>query len=356
MATLNMDRVHEFMGKVVTDLGGAMSAPMVILGDRLGLYKAMAEAGAKGVTSAELADKTRTHERYVREWLINQAAGGYIDLDKSTGRYSIDAERAAALADDTSPCHVPGGFYVAASMVRDIPKAERAFRTGEGIDWGEHDADLFCGTELFFSSSYRAFLVDAWLPALDGVVDKLKRGATVCDVGCGHGASTVIMARAFPKSKFIGVDLHQPSIERACATAAKFGVADHCTFEIGRAKDYNAPPGSFDLICYFDCLQDMGDPVGATRNARRMIKPDGTVMVVEPNAADTVADNLNPVGRVFSAASTMICCPCSIKAKGPALGAVAGEKRLAAVLHEGGFTRVRKATETPFNMILEARA
>ena len=355
MSQLNMDRLMQFMGKVVGDLGSTMSTPLLILGDKLGLYKALAAAGPSGLNSTELAEKTHTHERYIREWLVNQAAGGYVEFDAKTIRYSMTPEQAAALADETSPGHVPGGFYVAVSMVRDIPKIEKAFRTGEGVDWGEHDTDLFCGTELFFSASYRANLVASWLPALDGVVAKLERGASVCDVGCGHGASTMIMARAFPKSTFVGVDAHAPSIECATKRAAQLGLESRCTFITANATGYPAPADGFDFIAFFDCLHDMGDPVGAARHARNSIKPDGTAMIVEPAAADDIAGNLNPVGRVFSAASTMICVPASIKHKGPALGAVAGAARMTKVLQDGGWGRVRKATETPFNMILEAR-
>jgi 2-polyprenyl-3-methyl-5-hydroxy-6-metoxy-1,4-benzoquinol methylase len=355
MSQLNMDRLMQFMGKVVGDLGSSMSMPLIILGDRLGLYKALAAAGPTGLSSIELAEKTGTHERYIREWLINQAAGGYVEFDAGTGTYNMTPEQGAALADETSPCHVPGGFYVAMSMVRDMPKIEKAFKTGEGVDWGEHDTDLFCGTELFFASSYRANLVAGWLPALDGVVAKLERGAEVCDVGCGHGASTMIMAKAFPNSTFVGIDAHAPSIECASKRAAKMGLGDRCRFVTASSTGYQAPAGGFDFIAFFDCLHDMGDPVGAARHARKSIKPEGTAMIVEPAAADDVAGNLNPVGRVFSAASTMICVPASIKHKGPALGAVAGEARLTKVLKGGGWGRVRKATETPFNMVLEAR-
>ena len=355
MSQLNMDRLMQFMGKVVGDLGSSMSTPLVILGDKLGLYKALAAAGPAGLTSAELAGATKTHERYIREWLVNQAAGGYVEFDAKAGRYSMTPEQGAALADETSPCHVPGGFYIAMSMARDISKIESAFRTGEGVDWGEHDSDLFCGTELFFSASYRANLIASWLPALEGVVAKLERGVTVCDVGCGHGASTMIMAKAFARSTFVGVDAHAPSIECATKRAAKMGLGDRCTFVTANASGYAGPAGGYDFICFFDCLHDMGDPVGAARHARKSIKADGTAMIVEPAAADDVSGNLNPVGRVFSAASTMICVPASIKHKGPALGAVAGEARLTKVLKEGGWGHVRKATETPFNMILEAR-
>ena len=355
MTILDPARLNAFMGQVVGDLGATMSTALVLLGDKLGLYKAMAAAGVEGVTSAELAQRTATHERYVREWLLNQAAGGYVGFDARSGRYSIAAEQAAALADETSPCHVPGGFYIAASMIRDLPKIESAFKTGEGIDWGEHDTDLFCGTELFFAASYRANLVGSWIPALDGVTAKLERGVTVADIGCGHGASTIIMALAFPRSEFIGIDAHGPSIECAQQAAANAGVAARCRFETARAHEYTIPAGGFDFITFFDCLHDMGDPVGAASHAKRALKPDGTVMVVEPAAGDRVVDNLNPVGRVFSAASTMICVPASIKHRGPALGAVAGEARMSAVLREGGFARVQKAAATPFNMVLEAR-
>jgi SAM-dependent methyltransferase len=290
----------------------------------------------------------------VREWLRNQAAGGYVSYDPESDRYTLPAEHALALADEDSPFYVLGVYDSIASLFADEDKIREAFRSGEGMGWHEHDARLFRGTERFFRPGYRAHLVSEWIPALDGVQEKLERGATVADVGCGHGASTVVMAEAFPNSEFIGFDYHAESIERARVAAREAGVADRARFEVASAKDY---PGSrYDLACVFDCLHDMGDPVGAARHVRETLAPDGTWMIVEPFANDRVAQNLNPVGRVFYGASTVICTPASLAQEvGLALGAQAGEAQLAEVLKEGGFGRVRRATETAFNLILEAR-
>ncbi len=345
-------RLHAFMGQVVVDMGAAINAPLARIGERLGLYKAMAGAGA--VTSEWVAERAGAAERYVREWLRSQAAGGYIVYDPATDRYLLPDEHALALADEDSPFYVLGGFEVVAAVEADEDEILERFRTGEGMGWHEHDARLFRGTERFFRPGYRAYLVDDWIPALDGVQEKLERGARVADVGCGHGASTIVMARAFPNSRFIGFDYHDASIERARRAAAEAGVDDRVSFEVATAKDY--PGTGYDLVCVFDCLHDMGDPAGAAAHVRETLAEDGTWMIVEPFAGDRVEDNLNPVGRLFYGASTTICTPCSLDQEvGLALGAQAGQARLTQVLEEGGFNRVRRATETPFNLILEAR-
>jgi SAM-dependent methyltransferase len=344
--------LEEFMGKAVTDMGAIISAPLFVIGEKLGLYKAMAGAGP--LTSAEVAERSGAAERQVREWLRNQAAGGYVTYDAETDRYTLPDEHALALADEDSPFYILGVYDSIASLYADEDRILEAFRTGEGMGWHEHDHRLFRGTERFFRPGYRAHLIDEWIPALDGVKEKLERGAKVADVGCGHGASTVIMAAAFPESEFFGFDYHQPSIDRARTLAEEEGVADRITFEAAAAKDY--PGNDYDLVCVFDCLHDMGDPVGASEHVCQSLKPDGTWMIVEPFANDRVEDNLNPVGRVFYGASTVICTPASLDQEvGLALGAQAGEARLAEVIKEGGFTQVRRATETPFNLVLEAK-
>lgn len=352
---VNQDKLMQFLGKALGDMGGAMSAALVSIGDRLGLYKALAANG--GLTPGDLAKQTGTAERYVREWLLNQAAGGYIDYNPAKGTYSMSPEQAFCLANEQSPVFLAGAFDVIQSVQRDEPKIRDAFKSGRGVAWGEHDACLFCGTERFFAGSYRGHLVQEWLPALDGVVAKLKTGADVADVGCGHGASTLIMAAAFPNSRFVGFDSHGPSVECANKKAKEAGLAGRVRFEVADATKIPPPKAGsqWDLICMFDCLHDMGDPVGACRSARGVLKKDGTLMLVEPNAGDTVESNFNPIARIFAAASTMICVPASLASNGPALGACAGENRLTRVVKEGGFTKVRRATETPFNMVLEAR-
>ncbi|MGH2926179.1 MAG: class I SAM-dependent methyltransferase [Solirubrobacterales bacterium] len=339
------------MGKAVTDLGAVISAPLFRIGEKLGLYKAMAGAGP--LSSAEVAERSGAAERSVREWLRNQAAGGYVAYDPETDRYTLPDEHALALADDDSPFYLLGAYELIASLYADEDRILEAFRTGSGMGWHEHDHRLFQGTERFFRPGYRGHLVDEWIPALDGVTDKLESGAKVADIGCGHGASTVILAEAFPNSEFFGFDYHPESIERARALADEAGVGDRITFDVGSAKDY--PGADYDLVCVFDCLHDMGDPVGASAHIRDSLKPDGTWMIVEPFANDRVEDNMNPVGRVFYGASTVICTPASLDQEvGLALGAQAGEARLAEVITEGGFGRVRRATETPFNLVLEA--
>jgi SAM-dependent methyltransferase len=345
-------KLEQFMGQAVTDMSAAMSAPLIVLGFKLGLYKAMAGAGP--LTSAEVAERVSCDERHVREWLGNQVVGGYIHHDPEGDTYELPPEQAMALADETSPVYLAGAFDVMASVWADEEKLLEAFRTGRGLGWHEHDHRLFHGTERFFRPGYQAHLVPEWIPALEGIEDKLRSGAKVADVGCGHGASTIIMAEAFPASRFVGYDYHDESIERARELAAEAGVADRTEFEIARAQDF--PGENYDLICNFDCLHDMGDPVGAARHTAQALAQDGCYMIVEPMSGDSLEENMNPVGRMFYAASSVICTPAS-KAQevGLALGAQAGERRLTEVLNEAGFSRVRRATETPFNMILEAR-
>jgi 2-polyprenyl-3-methyl-5-hydroxy-6-metoxy-1,4-benzoquinol methylase len=349
---LDEAKLNEFLHKMVGDMGAAMSAPLIVVGDRLGLYRNLAAAGP--LNSAELARRTGTAERYVREWLAAQAAAGYVDYDAAKDRYSLTPEQATVFADEGSPAFMPGLAEIIAAMWRDEPRITEAFRSGGGVGWHEHDACLFRGTERFFRPGYAANLVENWLPALEGVVEKLRSGVRVADVGCGHGASTLIMAKAFPQSRFFGFDYHAPSIDLARQAADEAGVAARVRFEVAQAKAY--PGAGYDLVTFFDCLHDMGDPVGAARHVRETLSPDGTWMIVEPFANDRLQDNLNPIGRIFYAASTMICTPASLSQEvALGLGAQAGEARLRRVLTEGGFTRVRRAAETPFNIILEAR-
>jgi 2-polyprenyl-3-methyl-5-hydroxy-6-metoxy-1,4-benzoquinol methylase len=349
---MDQEKLEGFVHKALGDIGSALTASLVVIGDKLGLYKAMVGAGP--LTSAELAKRTGTHERSVREWLSAQAAAGYIDYDAATNRYSLSPEHAVALTDEESPACVLGGFQGMTAAMRAGPKVTDAFRTGRGLGWHEHDPELFLGVERFFRPGYNANLVHAWIPSLDGVEDKLDEGATVADVGCGHGASTIILAKAYPKSTFTGFDYHAPSIEKARARAKAAGVGDRVTFEVATAKTY---PGTYDLVTFFDCLHDMGDPVGAAAHVRESLAADGTWMLVEPRAGDHVHENLNPVGRLFYSVSTLVCTQASLAQEvGAALGAQAGETRLRDVLTQAGFTRVRRAADTPFNIILEARA
>jgi len=355
VATTAIDesRLESFMGQVLTDMGAIISAPLMALGERLGLYKAMAHAGP--LSSQEVADRAGVAERPVREWLRNQAAGGYVDYDATADTYTLPEEHALALADEDSPFYVLGIFDSVASLYAKEGEIEEAFRTGNGMGWHEHDHRLFRGTERFFRPGYRAHLVAEWIPALDGVKEKLERGARVADIGCGHGASTIIMAQAFPNSEFHGFDYHDSSIEQARERAAAAGLADdRIRFEVAAGKEF--PGSGYDLVCVFDCLHDMGDPVGAAQHIRQALADDGTWMIVEPYAKDRVEENLNPVGRVFYGASTVICTPASLAQDvGLALGAQAGEAQLTEVIKGGGFSRVRRAAETPFNLILEAR-
>ncbi len=350
--TIDEQKLNDLMGRFVMDFGALLHGPLVILGERLGLYKAMAGAGA--LSAAELALRTRTNERYVAEWLAANAASGYVEYDAKTGRFRLSPEQALALADENSPAYIPGAFHLAMAGFLDQPRIEEAFRTGAGVGWHEHASCLFEGTERFFRPGYVANLVSSWLPALDGVVAKLEAGARVADLGCGHGASTILMAQAFPRSRFFGFDYHEKSIETARARARAAGLGDRVTFEVAPANGY--PGRDYDLAACFDSLHDMGDPVGAARHVRASLAPDGTWLIVEPFAHDRVEQNLNPVGRVYYSASTWICTPASrAQEVGLALGAQAGEARLREVVLGGGFTRFRRATETPFNLVLEAR-
>jgi SAM-dependent methyltransferase len=353
LMAIDGDQLNAFMGRFVTDFGAVLHAPLVILGDRLGLYRALSGAGA--LLPAELAKKTGLDERYVTEWLCANAASGYVDHDAASGRFSMNEVQSFTLADPQSPAYIPGAFLLASSVFHDQSKLEEAFRTGRGVGWHEHHHCLFEGTEKFFRPSYAGNLVGSWIPALEGVEAKLKEGAKVADVGCGHGASTILMAQAYPRSTFFGFDYHPASIERAQMAAKAAGVSDRVTFAVASAKAF--PARSYDLVAFFDCLHDMGDPVGAAAHVLTTLAPEGTWMIVEPMAADRVEQNLNPVGRIFYSASTMICTPASRSQEvGLALGAQAGEARLRDVVTSGGFKRFRRATETPFNMILEARA
>jgi SAM-dependent methyltransferase len=348
--TIDEAKLDEFMGRFVGDLGAAMSAALVVIGDRLGLYRAMADGSP--VTAEELAEQTGTDPRYVREWLSNQAAGGYVTYEN--GRFRLTPEQSLALAQEGSPAFVPGAFQVATALTKDEETISRAFQGGHGVGWHEHHHDLFTGTERFFRPGYSANLVSSWIPALDGVQDKLERGSLVADVGCGHGASTILMAESFPRSEFVGFDYHEASIEAARQKASEAGLDRRVSFEVAPAKEY--PGDGYDLVTMFDCLHDMGDPVGASAHVLQSLDSHGTWMIVEPNAGDRLEDNLNPVGRVFYGASTLVCTPASRDQEvGLALGAQAGEARLREVVTGGGFTRFRRATETPFNIVLEAR-
>jgi SAM-dependent methyltransferase len=348
---INEEKLNQLLGRFVADFGATFHAGLVVIGESLGLYKALA-GGA--LTSAELAERTGTDERYVREWLNSQAAGEYVQYDPSTERYSLSEEQAFALADEKSPAYLPGAFLLAISALRAVPQITERFRTGQGFGWHEHDHGLFRGTELFFRPGYAANLTSSWIPSLNGVEAKLKAGAKVADVGCGLGASTILMAQTYPSSTFVGYDYHDGSIEMARQRAAEAGVSDRAKFEVARAKDY--PGGGYDFVAFFDCLHDMGDPVGAAAHVRETLSPDGTWMVVEPFAGDKVEDNLNPVGRIYYSASTLLCTPASKSQEvGLALGAQAGEARLREVVTGGGFSQFRRAAETPFNIVYEAK-
>lgn len=348
---INEDKLNQFLGKVVGDFGASLGSSLAYIGQKLGLYKALAADGP--LTSAELAEKTNTNERYVREWLVNQASGGYVEYDAASGRYSMSPEQAVALTDEQSPFYVGGGFFVIKAMTQAVERIEDYFRNGGGMLWGEHHPDLFIGTERFFRPGYTAHLVSTWIPALDGVEEKLKSGAKVADVGCGHGASTIIMAKAYPNSEFWGFDNHEASIEYARRAAEDAGVSDRVHFEVTSAQ--SVPDQQFDLVTFFDCLHDMGDPVGACRRAAEVLRPDGVAMIVEPMAGNAVEENFNPIGRTFAGASTLCCTSNSLAQNGPALGAVATEAQLREVALAGGFKAFRRATETPFNRIFEAR-
>lgn len=349
---LDMQKLDQLLGKGLNDFGATFHAALVTIGDRLGLYKALNEGGA--MTPAELAKKTGTNERYVREWLSGQAAGGYITYDAASGKFSLSEEQAFILADENSPAFLPGAFQLALASTRSVDQITDVFRTGKGFGWHEHHPELFVGTERFFRPGYAANLIKGWIPALEGVEAKLRKGGRVADVGCGHGASTVLMAQAFPASSFAGFDYHQGSIDAAKERAKKAGVSNNTEFATASAKNY--PGKDFDFVTFFDCLHDMGDPVGAAKHVRESMAKDGTWMIVEPFAKDKLEENLNPIGRAFYSASTLLCTPCSrAQEVGLALGAQAGEARIRDVVMQGGFTRFRRATETPFNLIYEAR-
>jgi 2-polyprenyl-3-methyl-5-hydroxy-6-metoxy-1,4-benzoquinol methylase len=353
--SLDPARLDAFMGKMVGEMGAAMNATLILLGDRLGLYKAMAGAGP--MTAGALAKKTGTSERCIREWLNAQAAGGIVTFDSAAGTYTLPEEQAFALAEEGSPAFLAGAFQILNAVWKDVPKIEAAFLSGKGCGWHEHDVCLFRGTERFFRPGYAAHLVNEWIPALSGIDAKLKMGGRVADVGCGHGSSTILMAKAYPNSHFFGFDYHAASISSAQLAAEEEGVADRITFSVAPAKGFPKEGEGYDLVAFFDCLHDMGDPVGAARHVKTTLRTDGAWMIVEPRAGDSVAENMNPVGRLFYCASTMICTPASMSQEvGAALGAQAGERKLREVLREGGFTQVRRAAETPFNMVLEARA
>ena len=348
---LDESKLNDFMGKFVHDLGAVMHAATVVVGDQLGLYKALAAGPA---SADDLARRTETDPRYLREWLSCQAASGYVQYDVASDSFSLSEEQAFALAVEGSPAFIPGAFQIAVAQFKAIPKMAQAFRTGLGLGWHEHDVALFHGTERFFRPGYAANLVASWIPALDGVEARLKAGASVADVGCGHGASTLIMAQAYPASQFVGFDYHEPSIAHAREAARNAGLGDRVRFEIASAKTY--PGSDYDLVTMFDCLHDMGDPVGASAHVRQSLRTDGSWMIVEPFANDRLEDNLNPVGRIFYAASTFICTPASRSQEvGRCLGAQAGEQRLREVVSSGGFSSFRRAAQTPFNLVLEAR-
>ena len=345
-------KFDKFFGKAISDVGAAFNAALVVMGDKLGLYKAMAGAGPQ--TSAELAQRTGTSERYVREWLGAQAAIGYVEYNSATDRYTLPDEHALIFANDDSPAFLPGLYQLVMAALRDEPKISEVFRTGKGFGWHEHDPELFQGTERFFRPNYATFLVSSWIPQLDGVEAKLKAGGRVADVGCGHGASTILMAEAFPNSTFTGFDYHMGSIESARERAAEKGLSNRVSFEVAKAKEY--PGADYDLVTFFDCLHDMGDPVGASAHVLRSLSPAGTWMIVEPLAGDRVEQNLNPVGVVYYCASTLLCTPGSLAQEvGLALGAQAGEARIREVVTKGGFTQFRKVADAPINLVFEAR-
>lgn len=348
---INESKLDEFMGQFVHDLGAVMHAATIVIGDQLGIYKALAEGPA---TAEDLARRTQTDARYLREWLSAQAASSYVCYDPESERFSLSEEQAFALAEEGSPAFIPGAFQIAVDQFKSIPKMIQAMRTGLGVGWHEHDAALFHGTERFFRPGYAANLVSQWIPALDGVKERLQEGASVADVGCGHGASTILMAQAYPASSFTGFDYHPPSIDHARASAQQAGLDRRVRFEVASAKDY--PGADYDMVAVFDCLHDMGDPVGASAHVKSSLKPEGSWMIVEPFANDHLEDNLNPVGRVFFSASTFICTPASrAQEVGLCLGAQAGEARIRDVVTQGGFTHFRRATQTPFNLVYEAR-
>lgn len=350
--TVDGDKLNAFVLRAVDEVGATLNAALVVMGDKLGLYRELAGAGA--LTPVELARRSGVSERYVREWLNAQAAGEYVEYDPAGGGYTLPLEQAVALTDEASPAYLPGFFQIALGAVIDSPRITAAARSGEGVGWHEHNHDVFEGCERFFRPGYNAALVPEWLPALDGVVAKLEAGVKVADIGCGHGSSTIHMAQAFPNSTFVGSDYHEGSIETARGRAQEAGVADRVHFEtVAAGTDHG---DGYELVTMFDCLHDMGDPVGAARQVHRMLSPDGTWLIVEPMAGDRVEENFNPIGRAFYGFSTFLCTPASLSQDvGLALGAQAGEARIGDVVAAGGFTRFRRAAETPFNLVFEAR-
>ena len=349
--SVDMTRLNSFIGQFVSDLGAAVHTGMVVIGEKLGLYKALS---AHPMTSRELAAKTSTDERYVREWLASQAAGGYVSYDDKTQKFFLTEEQAFTLANEDSPAYLPGAFQLALGSLAAVPRIAESFRSGAGMGWHEHDDGVFHGCEKFFRPGYAANLVTSWIPSLDDVKAKLEAGARVADVGCGKGASTILMAKAFPNSRFFAFDYHAKSIEGARETAMREGLAGRVSFEVAKAKEY--PGKDYDFVAVFDCLHDMGDPVGAAKHVRQSLKEDGTWMIVEPFANDDLKDNLNPVGRVYYSFSTLLCTPCSRSQEvGLCLGAQSGEKGMRDVVTSAGFRRFRRASETPFNIVYEAR-
>ena len=349
---MNEQKLHDFLGQVLNDLGGASSVGLVRIGSALGLYRTLHEKGP--ISVRELAETTALSERYLREWLSHQAASRYVDYDPATERFSLPPEHAAVFADENSAVYMADAFECVAAYIDNQPAVQKAFKTGQGVGWGNQSGCLFCAVARFFRPGYNANIIDKWLPSLEGVLEKLEGGAKVADVGCGHGYSTVMMAQAFPNSEFIGFDFHAASIDEAWRHAQEHGVGDNLRFEVAAAKEFSGD--NYDLVTCFDCLHDMGDPVGAAKHIHRSLRPDGSWMIVEPFAHDALEDNINPVGRLYYAASTLVCVPASLDQEvGTALGAQAGERRLREVALSGGFQRFRRASETPFNLILEAR-
>jgi SAM-dependent methyltransferase len=351
-STIDEQKLNDLLGRTIVDFGGCSMAPLVVIGDKLGLYRALRLHGP--LTTTELASRTKTHERYVREWSNAQAASGYVEYDPLTGRYSMTPEQALLFADEDSPAFIVGAFQTSMFAGRMAERLTESFRTGEGIGWHEHHHELFHGIERFFRSGYIGNLVQTWIPAIAGLQAKLEQGALVADIGCGHGASTIIMAQAYPRSTFVGFDYHPESIAEANRRAEHAGVAERCRFEVASAKDF--PARNYDLVTVFDALHDMGDPAGASRHVRTTLAPDGIWMIVEPYAGDRVEENLNPVGRAYYAGSTLMCTPCSLAQEvGTALGAQAGEARTRAIVQGAGFKRFKRALQTPFNLVYEAR-
>ena len=349
--SINEEKLNSLVGRAIDDFGAIISSALVRIGDKLDLYRTLKRVGP--TTPQQLAEATGTNERYIRPWLINQAAAGYVDYDTASARYSLSPEQAMVLADDDTPYSMAGGFELLTSIIRDEPHITHAMRAGGGMLWGDHDEGLFTGTARFFKPGYVGNIVQSWLPALDGVVSKLEKGGIVADQGCGYGTSTIIMAQAYPNSRFIGFDNHAPSIEAARKAAVEAGVDSRCSFEVATAQDF--PGSDYDLITFFDCLHDMGDPPGAARRAREALKQDGTVMLVEPMAGDNPEDNFNVVGRLFSAASVLVCTPHAVAEGGKAIGTIAPDSQLKAIFDEAGYTRFRRATETPTSRVFEAR-